>query len=225
MAGLFVDFNPFQRLASNQQGFVSRTITRGSLIAFTYPTSHATKPNVIHDPYPLLIVTDIWPNFVRGVNLHYMTFPYIKKILNDSRLTPYSYYNNVRADKYIASAFRMYYRMGMSKVKLMDVDFLLRVLGAVKSFSENEIEMVKQQIRNQIRERLQVKATELSQFTESQQRQIQRKAAEMQQTIQGGVERGLMFPQQFKVGQNPANFELPPGGPNSSQDLVNPQGL
>lgn len=221
--GLFNDFNPFQRVPANQTGFQDRnTVIRGSLIAFSYPYSLAKKqPYIIHDPYPLLVVTDIWPTIVRGVNLHYMTFPYIKRILTQNKTTPYSYKPNVKPDKYMASAFRMYYRQGMSKVKVMDLDFLLRILGAVRSFSESEVETIKQQIRNQIRQHIQVKADQLSQaeaLNKSQMNQLSRKAIDMQQSIQGGVDRGLIK-DQSKTGKNPANFDLPAGGQFSTEDM------
>lgn len=222
MAGLFNDFNPFQRVPANQRGFTSRNVVRGSLIAFSYPYSLAVKNYTINDPYPLLVVTDIWPNIVRGVNLHYLTFPYIKRILTNNKMVPYSYMN-VKPDKYVAGAFRMYYRQGMSKIKIMDMDFLMRILGAVKSFSESEIETVKQQIRNQLKEHMQVKADELSKMTKSQLNQVSQKAIDMQEALQGGVTRGLMRDQQFNVGQNPANFELPQGGPFSTDDMASPQ--
>jgi hypothetical protein len=103
VAGLFQDWNPFERVASNQHGFQANTLGRGSLIAFNYPISHAQRPNVIHDPYPLLIVTDIWPQYVRGVNLHYLTFPYIKRVLTSNcNNRTFSYYN-VRPDKYLVN--------------------------------------------------------------------------------------------------------------------------
>jgi hypothetical protein len=136
---------------------------RGSLISFQYTQSYAAKPNAIHDPYPLVIVTDIWPKHVRGVNLHYLTFPYIKMILQaGGGNTNYSYYQ-VKPDKYIADSFRMYHRMGMTQIKMMDVQFLLKVLGTVRTWDESEIEAMKQQIRLQIQQRTQMRANEMSQ--------------------------------------------------------------
>ena len=80
--GLFSDFNPLQKVAANQYGMGAASgITRGSLVSFQYPRSFAMIPNVIHDPYPMVILTDIWPQYIRGVNLHYLTFPYVKKLI------------------------------------------------------------------------------------------------------------------------------------------------
>lgn len=223
--GLFADFNPFARVAANQYGMVGHNINRGSLIAFHYPYSLATPPNPIHDPYPLVIVTDIWPIFLRGVNLHYLTFPYIKKILTGNCGSPaYSYYK-VRPDRYVASAFRMYYRRGMSQIKKMDCDFLVKLLMGIRSWSPTELEHVRQEVRRQIREQLQMQAEQLNQldqerlkFTRSQQEQVRRKAMEMQQAMTGGAERGLIYPQST-TGPKAANFPLPTTGEFSTGDL------
>lgn len=215
---LFNDFNPFSRIATNQYGMVGKNVTRGSLVSFSYPRSWAMVPNEIHDPYPLLIITDVWPGFIRGVNLHYLTFPYIKNILQTNcNNTNYSYYS-VKGDKYIANAFRMYYRQGMSKIKKMDCEFLLKMLSLVRSWSESEIDRVKDEIRKQIKQELQIKANQLKalELTASDNAQIRRKAQEMQQAIQGGVNRGLMNTPQQNVGKNPANMPMPPGGPFST---------
>lgn len=226
MAGLFTDFfNPFQRVGSNQYGMGGNSVTRGSLIAFNYPMSHAIKPNMIHDPYPLVIVTDIWPKAVRGVNLHYLTFPYIRSILQGNcGNASYSYYR-VKPDAYIANAFRMYYRQGMSQIKKMDCDFLLTLLGAVRSWSPSEIETVRQQISQQIKQRIQMKASELAQaekqlqFSKSQMGQINQKSSEMQSVIQGGANRNLIYPQQHQTGLAPANNPLPPSGPFGTENI------
>lgn len=226
MAGIFTDFfNPFQRVNSNQFGMSDKTVGRGSLIAFNYPSSLAIKPNMIHDPYPLVIVTDIWPKVVRGVNLHYLTFPYIRNILQGNcGNTGYSYYR-VKPDAYIANAFRMYYRQGMSQVKKMDCEFLLTLLGSVRSWSPSEIEAVRQQISQQIKQRIQTKASELAQmdkqlqFTKNQLNQINQKSSQVQGVVQGGAERNLAYPQQYKTGLAPANNPLPPGGPFSTENI------
>lgn len=223
MAGIFTDFfNPFQRVASNQNGMVGKSVSRGSLIAFHYPMSCAVKPNMINDPYPLVIVTDIWPTAIRGVNLHYLTFPYIRTVLQgncgDSN---YSYYK-VKPDAYIANAFRMYYRQGMSQVKKMDCEFLLTLLGAVRSWSPAEIEAIRQTIRQQLTQRVQVKATELAQAEQqvrNQQHQISQKATEMQTALQGGALRNLTYPQEHRTGLAPANKPLPPGGQFSNENI------
>lgn len=229
MPGLFTDYNPIDRLASNQYGFSTNKITKGSLISFHYPKSYAIQPNIIHDPYPMLIVTDIWPRYIRGVNLHYLTFPYIKRILNNYGGNPSFSYSNIRPDGYMSNAFRMYVRMGVLQPKRLDTEFLLNVLGSVRSFSPDELEKIRESIRKQIQDRLQAKANELTSYeewrsnlTRSQQVQLNKKVREGQGVIQGGVNRQLIYPNQGPVGPAPAN--IPPaqgeGGPLSDNPNI-----
>jgi hypothetical protein len=216
MASLFKDFNPFEALGSNQKGFVGGGASRGDLIAFHYPNSLAKKRNIIHDPYPLVIITDVWPTVIRGINLHYLTFPYIKHVLNPNCGNSGFSYSNIKADKYIAGAFRMYYRQGVRQPRKMDCEWLLKLLGAVRRWSPDEIDKVKQDVRNQIQKRLQVKADEL---TAQDRYRLNQKAEQVRSTVQGGVDRNLMTPQQYGVGQNPANFQPPQGGDFSTDEL------
>jgi len=198
MVGLFEGYNPIERIATNQHGPSVNKITRGSLISFHYPQSYAMIPNVIHDPYPMVIITDIWPKYVRGVNLHYLTFPYVKRLLTNFGGKSFSYFN-VRSDKYMANAFRMYVRIGVQQPKRLDTEWLMDVLGSVRSFGPGELEQIRANIQKQIQQRLQTKANELTsyeqwrkQLTESQQRQLRGKGLEAQKIITGGFDRNLI---------------------------------
>lgn len=199
MAGLFQSFNPIQKVPANQHNISTKPITKGSLISFHYPKSFAMVPNQIHDPYPMIIVTDIWKKYIRGVNLHYLTFPFVKNILQNFGGNASFGYSNIRPTKYIADAFRMYVRIGVLRPKRLDTDFLLKVLGDVRSFSPDELEKIRDNIRRQIQSRLQAKANELASYeqwranlTRSQQVQLNRKVLEGQGIIQGGLNRGLI---------------------------------
>jgi len=155
-------------------------------------------PNVIHDPYPMLIVTDIWPKYIRGVNLHYLTFPYVQRLLTNYGGKNFSYFH-VRNDKYMANAFRMYVRMGVKQPKRLDTEWLMTVLGSVRSFGPGELEQIRTNIQKQIQQRLQTKANELtsyeqwrSELTQSQQRQLRGKSLEAKDIITGGLDRNLI---------------------------------
>ena len=157
-------------------------------------------PNVIHDPYPMVIITDVWPKYIRGVNLHYLTFPYVKKLLTTYGGKNFSYFH-IRSDKYMANAFRMYVRMGVQQPKRLDNEWLMDVLGSVRSFGPGEIEQIRMNIQKQIQARLQAKANELTsyeqwrkQLTQSQQRQLRGKGLEAQNIITGGMDRNLINP-------------------------------
>jgi hypothetical protein len=196
--GLFEDFNPIQRIAANQYGPAVNRITRGSLISFHYPRSFAMIPNIIHDPYPMVIITDIWPKYIRGVNLHYLTFPYVKRLLTNYGGKSFSYYN-IRSDKYMANAFRMYVRMGVQQPKRLDTEWLMTVLASVRSFDAGELEKIRTNIQQQIQQRLQTKAKDLTQYEQwrrglnpTQQRQLRGKVQEANEIITGGLERDLI---------------------------------
>ena len=165
MAGLFTDFDPLKSLASNQYKNNTNAVTKGALISFEYPKSFATIPNIIHDPRPMLIVTDVWPpNYIRGVNLHYLTYPYIKKILETWGGNTSFSYSNIRADKYVALAFRMYALRGVTRPKRLDSDFLKTVLQSARTFDTGELEKIRANIQQQINARLQAKANELTAY-------------------------------------------------------------
>lgn len=131
---------------------LNNLVVRGNLISFEYL---AWK----HDPKPLIIVAEIIPGFrIRGINLHYLTFNYIKNLIQMGTNNPNFSYGNVRSDKYITSAFRTYKWQGIRQVKKLDSQTLLRMIGAVRSFNPNEIEMMRQTIQNQINTELGVSA-------------------------------------------------------------------
>lgn len=209
MAGLFGDYNPQQRIPRNQYGISSKTITRGSLISFHYPQSYARVPNVIHDHYPMIIVTDVWPKYIRGVNLHYITFPFIKNLLQQHGGNQNFSYFNIRSNKYLARSFRMYVRMGIQRPKKLDTDFLLNVLGTARSIDPTEVDKVRNVIQAQIQQRLQVKANELqsyedwrSNLSKNQKSSFDRKVRDIRNTLQGGYNRGIV--------QSPENYPNPP---------------
>lgn len=164
MAGLFNNFDASQLSASN----------KGSLISFEYPKSYATIPNIIHDVRPMLIVTDVWqPNYIRGVNLHYLTFPYIKKILQTWGGNTGFSYSNIKADRYVASAFRVYVLKGVIRPKKLDTEWLKTVLQSARTFDAGEVEKIRMTIDKQIKARLQVAANELTSF-EQRMKEIER---------------------------------------------------
>jgi hypothetical protein len=150
----------------------SEPIRPGSLISFKYPASLAKVPTAIHDPSPMVIITDIRPTYIRGVNLHYLTVPYIKEFLLRNAQNPgFNYAMSVKPDRYLADAFRMYYFKGMQQKRRLDMKFLMQLLTAVRSFSPTELERVRNELKQQIQSRLQIKAAELNTYTEWQKQQ------------------------------------------------------
>lgn len=200
---LFNDFDPLKSLAANQYGFSTHAITKGSLISFDYPVSFAMIPNVIHDPRPMVIITDIWPpHYIRGVNLHYLTFPYVKKILETWGGNQGFSYSNIRADRYMATAFRMYNIRGVRRPKRLDSEWLKTVLQSVRTFDAGELEKIRSSIQQQIQARLQIKANELTAYEQwrkglnlAQRRQLNTRVTGVQDALTGGVQRDLIYPE------------------------------
>lgn len=126
-------------------------VGRGSLITFNYMYH---KPG--HDPAPLVLVTDVWNKYVRGLNLHYLTFPTIKKLMFPTPgqsicESPQFTYQYIKGNDYIVSAFRQYKRDGIQQLKKLDCNFIVNALAISRSFDPNEIEAIRKQVREQIR--------------------------------------------------------------------------
>lgn len=215
MAGLFTDFDPIRNVAANQYGTSWGTLKKGSLISFEYPKSFAMIPNIIHDPRPMLIITDIFaPNYIRGLNLHYLTFNYVQKILQIYSGNASFSYANIKPDAYMATAFRMYNLRGVLRPKRLDSEWLKTVLVSVRSFDAGELEKIRASIEQQIQARLQAKANELTAYeeyrnslTRAQQAQFAARAAGVQDALTGGLQRNLINPQPTRVPLNPANIQ------------------
>mgnify|MGYP003473884859 CR=1 FL=1 len=212
MGGLFDKFNPMSKLPTNQYGLsASPQITRGSLISFSYPKSMAMIPNVIHDSQPMIIVTDIWPKYIRGVNLHYLMFPHVRSLLTKYGGNTGFSYDAVRnsiseVGTAWCDAFRIYIRAGVGRPKKLDSEWLKSILTEVRSFDPGEIEKIRSTIQKQIQSRLQVKAKELTsyeqwrkQLTESQKSQLRGKVSDIHNAITRGATENL-------INASPQNF-------------------
>lgn len=124
---------------------LSPVIGKGSLVKFNYAFA---KPG--HDLSPLVLVTDIWPRYVRGLNLNYLTFPYIKTLLRAYGENPTFSYANIRGQDYIVSAFRQYKRNGIGGIQKLNGRFVMSVLSCVRGMDPNEVEAIRRLVREQI---------------------------------------------------------------------------
>jgi hypothetical protein len=146
---------------------INNKVVRGSLITFNYSLR---KPG--HDAFPLVLVTDIdYPaknpiakpgynpgykqgDFIRGINLHYLTFPTIKKLIfpNNQSICENSgfTYQYIKANNYIVSAFRQYRKVGIRNLKKLDCQFVAKAMSISRSFDPNEIEAIRKSVRDQL---------------------------------------------------------------------------
>jgi hypothetical protein len=142
-------------------------VVRGSLITFNYGLR---KPG--HDSFPLVLVTDVdYPikdpvakpgyrpgykkgDFIRGINLHYLTFPTIKKLIfpnNQSICENANFtYQYIKSNNYIVSAFRQYRKVGIKNLKKLDCQFVAKAMSISRSFDPNEIEAIRKSVREQL---------------------------------------------------------------------------
>jgi hypothetical protein len=178
---------PYRPVPANQYGPSVKTVGKGSLIHFNYIFW-------IHDPQPLVIITDIFPRYIRGVNLHYLTFPYIKTLLQGPYGQPmcdnrsFSYYN-IKGDQYIVGAFRTYKREGIRRLKSLDCSFILNVMASTRTLDPNEVEQIRAIVKEQIRQRIQPSAEDL---TSSYMKMMQ---GESQQGFENITPTPVIFPQ------------------------------
>jgi hypothetical protein len=139
--------DPFRQIGTSQYGPSVKRIEKGSLIHFKYT-------NFKHDPYPLVVITDIFPNHIRGVNLHYLTFNYVKQILRQHCDNNMFSYLTIRGDQFLVNSFRTYKRLGIKQPKRLDCQFILNVLATVRSFDPAEVEHMRHFVREQLQRQM-----------------------------------------------------------------------
>jgi hypothetical protein len=137
-----------------------KIVQKGSIINFHYVGQR--QGHQIHDSYPLVLVSDIYSNAVRGVNLNYLTLPYVKAMITTFLERPFSY-NMVKADDYIVGspqppngdgkpgAFRSYKRAGISQLRMMDSTFLRAVAAVSRSLNPTELDQIRMQLEQLMR--------------------------------------------------------------------------
>lgn len=152
---------PLQRIAVNQFGPTLKTLMPGVLMSCTY--SFFKK-----DPAPLVLISKIYTdNRVAGLNLHYLTFPYVKRLLQSYCGNVAFSYQSIKNDKYIVNAFRSYKRAGLRQVKTLDCNFLMTILGSLRTLKIEEIDAIRKEVQKQLEQAINPKASDVSkQFSE-----------------------------------------------------------
>lgn len=119
-------------------------IVRGSLITFQYSLWK-------NDPYPLIIASKVVPGkSISGVNLHYLTFNYIRGLLTTSCTSGAFSYASIKGDRYIVNAYRTYRWNAIRQVRVLDCEFLLKVMSMVRTFDPAEVEIIRRQVQDQL---------------------------------------------------------------------------
>jgi len=128
----------------------NKTIQKGSLIAFRYTFYK-------HDFSPLVLVGKLndWnqPGMIAGLNLHYLTFRYMKYLTTAFCGKNFSY-QQIKGNQYIVNAYRSYKKEGRKSVQTLDCNFLNGVLKTARSFKPNELEAIRQNIQKQLKDKM-----------------------------------------------------------------------
>lgn len=134
-----------QLVNSPQQPQQPNVIQKGSIVIFPYQYWK-------NDPNPCVLISTANGQVIKGINLHYLTFNYVQKLLSTNAGNPSFSYYNIRADQYIVSAFRSYMVKGiiMNKARVIDSKFLLRMMSMVRSFDPLQIRAIRQEIERQL---------------------------------------------------------------------------
>lgn len=140
--------NPNPRISTNN------VLRKGALISFSYSFWK-------NDPFPLVIVIDYMPGrILRGVNLHYLTYGYISEVVKASKSVGFSY-RNIKPNPYISNAYRSYKWQGISKIKVFDTNFILKV---IQTINPADVKAIRQEIENIIRQTANPANTAADQF-------------------------------------------------------------
>jgi len=78
--------------------------------------------------------------------------------LQGSRITDrtfFNYKNNIKQDEYIKTAFRRYKRIGVRRLKILNCDFVLNVMGSVRAIDPQEIQAIADTIKEQMQRTVQ----------------------------------------------------------------------
>lgn len=134
------------------------TIKPGVLINFEYNFYK-------HDFSPLCLVGKVWtvknPGMVSGLNLHYLTFRYIKYLLNTFCGKNF-HYGLIKGNRYIVNAYRSYKKEGRRNVKMVDCGFLNDTLKKARSFKPGELEAMRKEVQRQLKEKMHPNAEQLA---------------------------------------------------------------
>jgi hypothetical protein len=143
----------------------NQVLRRGMLIAFQYRWMK-------HDPTPLVLISETCPpnctdtrvnGTISGLNMHYLTFKYVKWLINSYCEKSGFGYGLYKGNQYILGSYRSYRKDGRRQIKSVDCKSLLDILGGIRSYKPSEVEAMRKQVQEQLRQRMQQNADEMTQ--------------------------------------------------------------
>jgi len=107
-----------------------------------------------HDPYPTVLVCGITPdNLLQGFNLHYMTFPVYRALLNRWAGNPMFNYYLMKNEGLIKQSFRSYKFTGIKRMKRVNWRAIVTFLSIIRNYSPQEIQLIKDAVDAQVASR------------------------------------------------------------------------
>ncbi len=118
----------------------SKSIINGSVISFNYQ-------NFNHDPYPIIISTGPMSyGRIGGLNLHYLTFPVFRALLNSwAGNTAFNYFI-IKNEPIIKNAFRSYKISSIKNIKKIHYKAILQIMSIKRNFSPEEMNEVQKAV-------------------------------------------------------------------------------
>jgi hypothetical protein len=120
-------------------------IQRGAIVIFPYQFYK-------NDATPCVIISSVDGVYLKGINLHYLTFMKIKQLLQPNITNAAFSYSNIKYDPYITSAFRSYLVRGImfEQSRVVDSAFLMRMMSMVNTFDPVQIQAIRSEIERQL---------------------------------------------------------------------------
>ena len=116
------------------------SVLSGTVISFFYSFFD-------HDPYPIIITTGSMPNErIGGLNLHYLTFPVFRALLNNWAGNSAFNYLIVKNQPIIKNAFRSYKINGIKNAKKVNYQAILEVMSINRNYSPQEMLAIQQAV-------------------------------------------------------------------------------
>jgi hypothetical protein len=115
----------------------SANATKGNVLSFNYMFFSV-------DPYPTIITTGVYSDFrVSGVNLHYISFPIFRALLNQWAGNPSFSYSTIKNQPILKQAFRTYKLHGIRNAKKINYKAILNYLSIIRNYSPQEMQQIK----------------------------------------------------------------------------------
>ena len=160
--------NPTRKMAKNY------AFGPGSLISFSYtPIKPRPEWQPKNDLYPLVIVVDnnSASDKISAINLHRLTFPSIRELIQRTYRMGFSY-AAIKDDRNFRDAYRTYKKNRTRQIKVMDSKFLLGIMSLVRSYDPAEVQIIRRQAQEQIRQLVNPNAAQLTNLNQPQQGEI-----------------------------------------------------